>query len=1224
MEPPIRNKTYRAVTHNTKHNIEELLHERILLLDGGLGTMVQGYRLTEEDFRGERFATWGHNLRGCNDALVLTRPDIISEIHEKYLTAGADIISTDSFNANAISLAEYGLAEYAGEIARRAAEIAREVADRFTARNPHKPRFVAGSVGPTSKTSSIATNVEHPETREVSFEQLAEAYKVQIEGLVAGGADLILIETIFDTLNAKAALHALQEISCTRERAIPVMLSGTLADTSGRMLSGQTVEAFYASVAHAKPLSIGFNCAYGAKQLMPFLERLAAVSDYPISAHPNAGLPNIDGGYDQTPEEFACEVEEYMRHGLVNIVGGCCGTTPEHILQLSQRIGKYAPRPIPQPSHTTRLSGLEEVVVTPERNFINIGERTNVAGSAKFARLIREGNYEEALRIARAQVEAGAQVVDVCMDDGLIDGVEAMNRFLRLAGAEPEIARVPIMIDSSSWEVLEAGMRLVQGKCIVNSLSLKEGEEVLLERSRRVRQYGAAMVVMLFDERGQADTYERKIEVAERAYRLLVDDGFPPEDIIFDPNILSVATGIEEHNTYGKAFIDATRYIKENLPHSKVSGGVSNLSFAFRGNNRVREAMHSAFLYHAIAAGMDMGIVNAQMLQVYSDIEPELLERVEDLILYRRVDAAERLTEYATQAADAATTERTTDTESWRNGSLDERIAYALQRGITDHITEDTEEALQALGSPMKVIEELLMPAMEHVGKLFGEGKMFLPQVVKSARVMKRAVAVLSPHLNSDYTYQGAGNVVLATVKGDVHDIGKNIVSLILACNGYRVIDLGVMVEAERIIDTAIAEGADAICLSGLITPSLEEMKRVVALAEERGLHTPIIVGGAATSDMHTAVKIAPLYSGVVIHSCNAGHNVKLLSKLQGLEAIQTEFEVRQMQQALREEFELDNKRLIPIVECRKARKSKRAEDIVVPAHTGRLVFPEIDIEQVEPLIDWNFFFTSWGLKGRYPEIFDDEKYGAEAREIYDDAQKLLAQIRKDKSLTLQGVVGIFPAVSHKEDIIVTDSKGRRHTLPMLRNQTEGEANLSLADYIADERSGKSDYIGCFAVTGGVGLRELQERLLTECEDEYESIMAKLLADRLTEAFAEAMHSFVRRQMWGYEQGEQLSPEQIIRGEYRGKRMAFGYPASPDHSLKREIFDLLAVGMTTSMSLNENYMIDPEESLCGLIFADAEYFSVGRIDTKQMLDYARRRNMTVEQIEKLLPKNVKR
>lgn len=1186
--------------------------------------MVQGYGLTEEDFRGERFAAWECNLRGCNDALVLTRPDVIAEIHEKYLSAGADIISTDSFNANALSLADYALSAYAREIAQRSAEIAREVADRFTARNPHKPRFVAGSVGPTSRTSSIAIDVEHPEVREVTFEQLAKAYREQIEGLIDGGVDVILIETIFDTLNAKAAIYAVQEVSCTRGREIPVMLSGTLADTSGRMLSGQTIEAFYASVAHTEPLTIGFNCAYGAQQLLPFLERLATESDYPISAHPNAGLPNIEGGYDQTPEQFANEVEEYMRQGLVNIVGGCCGTTPEHILQLSQRIGKYSPRPLPEKRHVTRLSGLEALTVTPDRNFINIGERTNVAGSAKFARLIREGNYEEALKIARAQVEAGAQVVDVCMDDGLIDGVEAMGRFLRLAGAEPEISRVPVMIDSSSWDVLKAGMRLSQGKCIVNSLSLKEGEELFIERARKVRQYGAAMVVMLFDEKGQADTYERKIEVAERAYRLLTDDGFPAEDIIFDPNILSVATGIEEHNSYGKAFIDATRYIKEHCPHAKVSGGVSNLSFAFRGNNRVREAMHSAFLYHAIAAGMDMGIVNAQMLQVYSDIEPELLERVEDLILCRRADAAERLTEYAQQLAGTTTTDTTTESESWRSGTLEERIAHAMQRGITDHIEEDTMEGLNTYSSPLAVIENLLMPAMEQVGVLFGEGKMFLPQVVKSARVMKRAVTVLEPHLNSDVSYSGAGKVVIATVKGDVHDIGKNIVSLVLSCNGFNVTDLGVMVEAKTIIDTAVEIGADAICLSGLITPSLEEMRRVVAMAEERGLRIPIIIGGATTSDMHTAVKIAPLYSGIVINSHNAGHNAKLLTQLTATDHFTAELEIRNHQQALREEFERSSKRLIPIVECRKARTPKRIEDIVVPNHTGRLVFPEIDIEQVEPLIDWNFFFTSWGLKGRYPEIFDCPKYGAEARAIFDDAQKLLARIRTDKSLTLQGVVGIFPAVSHKDEIIITDKKGRRHSLPMLRNQTEGEANLSLADYVVDERTGQSDYIGCFAVTGGVGRKELTAKIREEEQDEYNAIMAKLLADRLTEAFAEAMHSFVRRQMWGYEQGEQLSPEQIIRGEYRGKRMAFGYPASPDHSLKRVVFDLLAVEMTTSMKLTGSYMIDPEESLCGLIFADAEYFSVGRIDTKQMLDYARHRGMTAEQVRELLPNNVEK
>ncbi len=1184
--------------------------------------MIQGYALSEEEFRGERFVAWARNLKGCNDCLVLTQPDIVAEIHEKYLSAGADIISTNSFNANAISLAEYGLAEYAGEISRRAAEIAREVADRFTARNPRKPRFVAGSVGPTSKTSSIATDVERPDLREVSFEQLAEAYKAQIEGLVEGGADLILIETIFDTLNAKAAIYALQEISCTRGRAIPVMLSGTLAGVGGRMLSGQTIEAFYASVAHAEPISVGFNCAYGAGQMLPFLERLAAVSDYPLSAHPNAGLPNVEGGYDQSPEQFADEVEEYIRRGLVNIVGGCCGTTPEHILQLAQRVGNYTPRPLPQPSHTTRLSGLEELSITPDRNFVNIGERTNVAGSAKFARLIREGNYEEALSIARAQVEAGAQVIDICMDDGLIDSVKAMSHFMRLAGAEPEISRVPVMIDSSSWEVLEAGMRLSQGKCIVNSLSLKDGDELFLQRAAKVRQYGAAMVVMLFDEQGQAESYERKIEIAERAYRLLIDSGFPPENIIFDPNILSVATGIEEHNTYGKAFIDATRYIKQNFPHAKVSGGVSNLSFAFRGNNRIREAMHSAFLYHAIEAGMDMGIVNAQMLQVYSDIEPELLERIEDLILYRRADAAERLTEYAAQIAGNAASQTSTNTETWRNGSLPERIAHAMQRGITDHIEEDIEEGYRSLGSPMAVIDSLLMPAMEQVGHLFGEGKMFLPQVVKSARVMKRAVGVLTPYLSGAESASNAGKVVIATVKGDVHDIGKNIVSVVLSCSGYKVFDLGVMVDAERIIDEAVAQSADAICLSGLITPSLEEMRRVCAEAESRGFSIPIIIGGATTSDMHTAVKIAPSYSGIVVNAHNASHGAQLLARLLGENRFNTEREIREGQQALRERFECDNRRLVPIVERREERARKGVEDIVVPQHTGRLVFPEIDIEQVEPLIDWNFFFSSWGLKGRYPEILDCPKYGAEARELFNDAKAMLERIRKDKSLTLQGVVGIFPAVTHKEDIIVTDTKGRRHTLPMLRNQTEGEPNLSLADYIIDERSGKSDYIGCFALTGGVGLKELQELLREESNDDYKIIMAKLLADRLTEAFAEAMHSFVRRQMWGYEQGEQLSPEQIIRGEYRGKRMAFGYPASPDHSLKREIFDLLAVEMTTTMRLNENFMIEPEEALCGLIFADAEYFAVGRIDTKQLLDYARRREMTPEQIYQLLPKNV--
>ena len=828
------------------NKLYEVLESRILLLDGGFGTMVQQYGFTEEDYRGERFRDWNVLLKGCNDLLAVTRPGAVREIHVKYLQAGADIIETDSFNANAVSLADYGLEAYAYEISRAAAGVARSAADEFTARNPLKPRFVAGSMGPTNRTASMSADVGNPAAREVTFTQLAEAYTEQARGLVDGGADVLLVETVFDTLNAKAALYAIDTLAAQLGRAIPVMISGTLADASGRTLSGQTVEAFYASVSHARLLSVGFNCAYGARQLMPYLERLAAVAEFRISAHPNAGLPNVMGGYDETPEMFARDVGEYMRRGLVNIVGGCCGTTPAHIFELAKIAGNYAPRPVPAPKHVTTLSGLEPLRIVPEANFVNVGERTNVAGSAKFARLIREGNYEEALSVARAQVDAGAQIVDVCMDDGLIDGAEAMRTFLNLMASEPEIARVPAMIDSSKWEVLVAGLQVTQGKAVVNSISLKEGEAEFLRRAQEIHRYGAAAVVMLFDERGQADTYERKTEVASRAYKLLTDAGFPAEDIIFDPNVLAVATGIPEHDSYAKAFIDATRWIKHNLPHAKVSGGVSNLSFAFRGNNAVREAMHSAFLYHAIRAGMDMGIVNPQMVRVYSEIEPELLERVEDVILCRRPDAAERLTEYAQQVRTVAQTQPQAP-DAWRAGTLGERIGHAMLKGVADFIEQDALEGYETLGSPMAVIDTLLMPAMEHVGTLFGEGKMFLPQVVKTARVMKRAVAALTPYIEQGAAgvSNRAGKVLIATVKGDVHDIGKNIVAVVMACNGYEIKDLGVMVESQRIVDEAVAWGADCICLSGLITPSLDEMAHVCEELERRALRIPVIIGGA-------------------------------------------------------------------------------------------------------------------------------------------------------------------------------------------------------------------------------------------------------------------------------------------------------------------------------------------------------------------------------------------
>lgn len=1198
--------------------LHRALSERILLLDGGFGTMVQQYGFAEEDYRGERFADWASLLKGCNDLLTLTRPEAVEEIHRKYLQAGADIIETDSFNANAVSLADYGLEAYAYEMSRAAAAVARRAADDFSARNPTKPRFVAGSMGPTNRTASMSADVANPASREVTFIQLVDAYTDQARGLLDGGADILLVETVFDTLNAKAALYAIDTLAAALGREIPVMVSGTLADASGRTLSGQTVEAFCASMSHVHLLSIGFNCAYGARQLLPYLERLAAIAPTRISAHPNAGLPNVMGGYDETPEMFAADVAEYMQRGMVNIVGGCCGTTPAHIFELSKIAGNYTPRPLPEPTHTTILSGLEPLRIVPEANFINVGERTNVAGSAKFARLIREGNYEEALSVARAQVDAGAQVVDVCMDDGMIDGVEAMRTFLNLMASEPEIARAPTMIDSSKWEVLEAGLQVTQGKAIVNSISLKEGEAVFLHHAREIHRYGAAVVVMLFDEQGQADTFSRKIEVAARAYKLLTEAGFPAEDIVFDPNILAVATGIPEHDSYAKAFIDATRWIKENLPYAKVSGGVSNLSFSFRGNNAVREAMHSAFLYHAIHAGMDMGIVNPQMLRVYSEIEPELLCRVEDVILCRRVDAAERLSEYAQQVQQTAETHPQAP-DAWRSATLQERIDHAMLKGIADFVEADALEGYRELGSPMAVIDTLLMPSMERVGTLFGEGKMFLPQVVKSARVMKRAVAALSPYIEQGATAQAAGKVLIATVKGDVHDIGKNIVAVVMACNGYEIKDLGVMVDSQRIVDEAVIWGADCICLSGLITPSLDEMIHVCRELERRALRLPVIIGGATTSDLHTAVKIAPVYSGVVIHSPNASRNSQILAQLLGGNRELYIDKVHADQQALCADYRQkeQTKNLIPIVEVHKARKALPRHTPVEPKHPGRMVFPDFDVADVEAYIDWNFFFPAWGLKGRYPEILDHPEKGDEARKLFADAQALLVRIREKRLLTLQAVVGIFPARSVGDDILVTDSKGREKCLAMLRNQTRGEENHSLADCIAP----KGDWIGCFAATAGIGLKELCEDFRAEGDD-YSAILAKLLADRLTEAFAEALHVFVRRQMWGYETGDVLTPAEIIRGDYRGRRMAFGYPASPDHSLKREVFDLLSAEKTTGMTLTENYMINPGEALCGLLFADAEYFAVGAIDTKQLLDYAKRRNMEVEAIRKLIPNNI--
>ncbi|MFI3279417.1 MAG: methionine synthase [Rikenellaceae bacterium] len=1198
------------------------LSERILLLDGGLGTMVQQYGLAEEDYRGEQFAAWHCDLKGCNDILAISRPEVIREIHYKYLAAGADIITTDSFNANAISLADYGLEVSAYDISRAAASVASSVAKEFTERNPLKPRFVAGSVGPTSRPSSMSTDVANPAAREVTFDDLFEAYRAQVNGLLDGGADIILVETVFDTLNAKAALYAIDTVGRERNREIPTMLSGTLSDASGRTLSGQGVETMYTSLSHASLLSVGLNCAFGAKQLLPHLVRLAQVAECHISAHPNAGLPNLAGGYDETPEMFADDVEEYLRLGVINIVGGCCGTTPQHIFCLNQIIGKYTPRPRPAKSHVTTLSGLDTLRITPDINFVNVGERSNVAGSAKFARLIREERFDEALSVVRAQVDAGAQIIDVCMDDSMIEGEKAMRHFLNLLASEPEIARVPLMVDSSSWQVLQAGLKVAQGKSVVNSISLKDGEEKFVERAMEIHRMGAAAVVMLFDEVGQADVYERKIEIAQRAYNLLTSNGFPAEDIIFDPNILAVATGIEEHDIYAKAFIDATRWIKENLPYAKVSGGVSNLSFAFRGNNHIREAMHSAFLYHAIKAGMDMAIVNTQMLQIYDEIDPELLTLIEDVILCRKKGASEKLIEYA-QSHHASGGKSTTSQKSdeWRALPLKERIEYAMTKGIADHIEADAQEGYEALGSPMRVIDELLMPAMEHVGVMFGEGKMFLPQVVKTARVMKQAVSQLTPYIE-ELKSQGAreaGKVLIATVKGDVHDIGKNIVAVVMACNGYQINDLGVMVETKRIVDEAVEWGADVICMSGLITPSLEEMIRVVEECEKRGVSIPIIIGGATTSPLHTAVKIAPCYSGVVVHAHSASDNPKILSQLLGEDSDLYCDHICAEQLMLRSDYEraVAQRELMPLAEARAKASQSQVVEPIVPLHTGRLVFPSFDIDDVEQLIDWNFFFSSWGIKGQYPAVLDDEKYGEQATKLFEDASAMLQQIKRNNSLTLEGAIGIFKARSEGDDIVAISTRGKEIRLPMLRSQLRGVESLSVADFVA----AADDHICCFAVASGVELEKLCAPYRQD-GDEYSAMIAKLLADRLVEAFAQRIHSFVRREMWGFESGEPLTKEQILRGKYQGVRLAFGYPAVPDHSLKREVFELLSASQTTRMKLTENFMITPGESICGLILPQGHLFEVGVVGSDQVSDYAARRKMSIDEIKKLLPKSI--
>lgn len=1206
--------------------IQDLISERVVILDGAMGTMIQRYGLSEEDYRGTEFAGWSVPLKGCNDLLALTKPEVIEEIHCRYLEAGADIITADSFNANRISLADYGLEDYAYRIAKAAAQAGRRAADEFMRANPGLgPRFVSGSVGPSGKAASIATDTNDPSRRETDFDALVAAFIPQIEGLADGGADIIQLETFFDTLNCKAALFAAEEVFASRSSRLPIIISGTLTN-SGRTLSGQTVEAFYASVAHAEPLAIGFNCSFGASQLLPYLKRLSDVSDYPVSVYPNAGLPDISGGYEETPRMMASQVEEYLRLGLVNIVGGCCGTTPEHIREIAAAARRYSPRRLRLKSHTTVLAGLEPLAVDETVGFISIGERTNVAGSAKFAKLIREGRYEDALAIARTQIEGGAQVIDVCFDDGMIDGPAAMRKFLNMAAAEPEIARVPVMIDSSSWEVLEAGLKCVQGKSIVNSISLKEGEETFLRRASLIRHYGAAAVVMLFDERGQADVYERKIEVAGRAYRLLTEAGFLAEDIIFDPNVLAVATGIPEHDIYACDFIRAAEWIRKNLPRANVSGGISNLSFAFRGTDKVRRAMHSVFLYHGRRAGLNFGIVNPSMLDIYEDIEPELLALAEDAVLARRSDAAENLAAYAERIRGEKESGRSLPAAAdWRSLPVGDRIYHAMVKGIADHIEEDALEAVSGGASPLEVIERNFMPAVEHVGELFGEGKMFLPQVVKTARVMKKGVGALTPLIESGKAGTAKkGKALLATVKGDVHDIGKNIVSVVMSCNGYEIKDLGVMAECEDIVDAAIEWGADVIGLSALITPSLGEMIKVVKELQRRGLRIPVLLGGATTSGVHTAVKVAPEYSAPVIHCRDASENVVVLGKLFGPGREEFLAGLHSSQEELRHIHDASRsaRRLRSLEEARERRYVKVAADVPAPRNVGVKHILDYPVRDVVPYIDWSYFLASWGMKGRWPEILTVEDKGVQARKLVDDANALLDRVVRERLLTLNAAVGIFPAFSRGDDIIIV-SGDVETVLPQLRNQSADVAkNISLSDYVMPEARAK-DYLCVFAASSGFGLKEFIGGF-RDAGDQYNAIMAKLLADRLAEAFTEALHMAVRRDLWGFEGGEIKSVQQILAGNYQGARMAFGYPSVPDHSLKREVFGLLDVERATGMKLTEGFMIDPGESVCGVIFADgsAKHFDVGKIDEEQLADYARRRGITVEEARKLLPKNI--
>ena len=1219
-----------------RSQLEKALGERIVMMDGAMGTMIQRHKLQEKDFRGELYANHPSDLKGNNDLLCLTRPHVIGAIHRAYLEAGAGIIETNTFNSTSISQADYGLEGAVRDINLAAARLARKVTDEYLAANPGKVAWVAGAVGPTNRTASMSPDVNRPEYRAVTFTQLAKSYGEQVRALIEGGVDVLLPETTFDTLNLKAALWAMEEVFDELGFRLPVMISVTITDASGRTLSGQTTEAFWQSIRHARPFSVGINCALGPKEMRPYMATLSKIADCFVSCYPNAGLPNAFGGYDETPEQMAEVLGEFAQAGFLNMVGGCCGTTPDHIAVIGQAVAKAKPRFVPTPARETVLSGLEPYAIGTGGSFTAIGERTNVTGSPKFSALIKEEKFEEAVAVARQQVEAGANLIDLNFDEALLDGEASMSRFLHLIGSEPEIARVPFILDSSKWSVIEAGLQCVQGKAIVNSISLKEGEKVFLEQAKKVRRYGAAVIVMAFDEEGQAADAKRKVAICRRAYQLLTEKaGIAPEDIIFDTNILTVATGIEEHNNYAVEFIEAVREIKKTMPGCKTSGGLSNISFSFRGNTTVREAMHACFLYHAIQAGLDMAIVNAGQLAVYEEIPPELKERVEDVLLNRRPDATERMLEYAETVKSGG--KAVVKDEVWRKGSVDERLLHALLKGVTDFIDQDTEEARQKYGRPLEVIEGPLMGGMRHVGDLFGEGKMFLPQVVKSARVMKKAVAYLTPFMEKEKEAsgdksKGAGKILMATVKGDVHDIGKNIVGVVLACNGYEVIDLGVMVPCEKILAEAKSHGVDVIGLSGLITPSLDEMVTVAEEMTREKFEIPLLIGGATTSAAHTAVKIAPAYSGSVVHVIDASRVVGVAQKLLSPEnrgAYLTQ--VLADQAKARKDYETRRaaQKLLSIGDARKrAAKFDWSKEPERPEFLGVKVFEDFPLRDLAEYIDWSPFFHAWELRGRFPKIFDDPVVGVESRKLYGDAQILLEKILTDKRVRAKGVMAFFPANSEGDDIVLYEDDARKkvrarvHGLRQQMARSDGEPNRCLSDFVAPVSSGKKDYLGAFAVTAGHGVEDWAKEL-EKGNDDYQAIMLKALADRCAEAFAEKMHE-IARQAWGFGKKEGLSKEDLIDEKYRGIRPAAGYPACPDHTEKRGLMALLNAEESVGIHLTENCAMTPASSVSGLYFGhpEARYFAVGPVGRDQVEDYASRKGVTVGEAERWLRPNL--